>query len=449
MSRPRALTERRIARLRPAPHGKRYDFPDGAVANLFVRVGAKQKVFVLSARFGGNANPTRRTIGVFPRISLEQARQIAREWTDLIERGLDPREEENRAEEASAMAARRTFRSAMEDYLAEITGRDRNRKAWEDIKSIRRHILNPVANPWQDKPMADVTDADVARLVKSIRNRAPSAAFATFRHFKTFFAWAMEPDRRMTYGLNANPIRDLSAKVLGLRHRVRKHMLSADGVRAYWQAAGETPYPYGPFYKGGLLSGVRRAEIAGMRWSEIDWESDLWTVPMERAKTDTDHLVPLSTQMRLLLEEIRRNQPASHGDFVFSTTNGQKPINGFGKAAAAFRARMAAALSQIRPGAIMEPWVLHDNRRVVRSALTALGVRPEVAETVLGHGKQGIEAVYNQYEYLPETRHALQRLADELDLVIKGVKNQFGHDVPDEARRTVAAEPALRQEARR
>lgn len=415
MSRPRGITEERIINLRPAPAGKRYDFPDGDTANLFVRVGAQHKVFVLLARFGGTTNPTRRTIGVFPRVSLEQARKTAAAWNALIERGLDPKKEEERTEAARVRLARTTFASAMEDYIAALPSREQNRHVSADIKAIRRDILNPTRNPWRDTPMADVSDVDVSRLVKAIRDRgAPAVALNTFRHLKTFFGWAMEPERRRAYGLNANPIRDLAPKVLGLYRRVRKRKLDVHELRAYWKVAGETPYPYGPFFKSLLLTGVRKAELVGMRRSEIDREDRLWTVPEERCKSGVVHLVPLSAVMMLLVEEILDSLPSSHGDCIFSTTNGQKPINGFSKAVDAFRSRVAATLSEMRPDAAMKPWVLHDSRRVVRSTLSALGVRAEVAESIIGHSKKGIEAVYNQYEYLDETREALSRLADWL-----------------------------------
>jgi len=427
MSRPRGITEDRIVNLHPARNGKRYDFPDGCTPNLFVRVGARHKVFVLLARFGGGTNPARRTIGAFPRISLDQARTIAAEWKALVERGLDPRKEKERAEEEEVLAERRTFASAMEDYIAALPSREQNRHVLADIKAIRRDILDPARNPWLGKPMADVADVDVSRLIKAILGRGAFAlALTAFEHLKTFFSWVMEPERRIAYGLSANPIRDLMPKVLGLRRRVRTHLPDDHELRAYWKAADETPYPYGPVFKGLLLTGVRKTEFAGMRWSEINWEDKLWTIPEERSKSKTVHLVPLSAAMLLLLEEIRRSQPKGHGDCVFSTTNGQKPVNGFGKATAAFRAKAEAALSEMRPQAVMRRWVLHDTRHVVRTALSALGVRAEVAEIVIGHGKRGIEAVYNQYEYLPEIRDALSRLADQLARVVAGTEGQFG-----------------------
>lgn len=427
MSRPRVITEIRIINLSLAPPGKRYEFPDGAVPNLFVRVGARDKAFVLRTRFGGKKRPSRRTIGRFPETSLDQARKVAAEWNALIERRLDPKKEKERTEAERALARRSIFREAMEDYIAYLPSRARNRHVPEDIKAIRRDILDRAKNPWLDKPMADVADLDVSTLVKAIRDRgAPAEALTAFRQLKTFFSWAMEPERRMAYGISANPIRDLQPWVLGLTRRVRKRCLDAPELRAYWKAADETPYPYGPFYKAALLLGVRKTELSGMRRSEIDRADALWTVPEERCKSGVEHLVPLPAAMIGLLEEILNSQPEGHGDCVFSTTNGQIPINGFSKAMGEFRTKAAAALSEMLPGAVMRPWVLHDTRRVVRTQLCALGVTTEVAEAIIGHGKQGVEAVYNQYQYLPQSRAALSLWADHLAGVVAGTEGQFG-----------------------
>lgn len=109
----RNLTDERIRSLKPATRGTRYEVSDHTVPGLFVRVGSKSKKFVLISRFGGATNSTRRTIGDFPKILLEQAREIARDWNDIIDRGLDPKLE-NRSEMGTTSGRRSSSREAME-----------------------------------------------------------------------------------------------------------------------------------------------------------------------------------------------------------------------------------------------------------------------------------------------------------------------------------------------
>ncbi|WP_172723858.1 site-specific integrase [Neorhizobium sp. T25_27] len=426
MSRPHGLTESRIENLPPPRNGKRYDVPDGDVPNLFVRVGPRQKTFVLLARFERVKNSTRRVIGVHGRISLDEARAIASDWNALVKRGLDPKKEKERQEEQEELARRHTFASVMEDYIAELPDRERNKHVPQDIAAIRREMLDPRRNPWLELPMSEVRALHVSKLVKDIRARpAPAAAHVTFRLFKTFFTWLMDPDRQLAYGLDPdnprNPIRDLKAAVLGLHSTVRDRILHKNEVLAYWRAADETPYPYGPFFQALLLTGVRKAELTGMRWSEIDWDEKLWTVPNERFKAGTQHLVPLSDAMIDLLQKIRGGLSYYHGDCVFSTTNGQLPVSVAG-AMDAFRARVSAELAEISPGVNMERFVMHDDRRVVRTNLAALKIPEPVIDTILGHGKKGLKRIYDQYRYLDETAEALSLWADRLEQLITGAR---------------------------
>jgi hypothetical protein len=66
----------------------------------------------------------------------------------------------------------------------------------------------------------------------------------------------------------------------------------------------------------------------------------------------------------------------------------------------------------------LKPWVTHDLRRVVRSALSRLRVPQEVAETVLGHVRPGIQGVYDQHTYFDEKRDALNRWGALLNSIV-------------------------------
>jgi Arm DNA-binding domain len=80
------LTDRKLKALKPA--SARYDVMDSDVAGFGVRVSERgHRTFMLIARYPGSPNPTRRAIGEYPALSLEQARERAREWRQLIPKG--------------------------------------------------------------------------------------------------------------------------------------------------------------------------------------------------------------------------------------------------------------------------------------------------------------------------------------------------------------------------
>ena len=125
----------------------------------------------------------------------------------------------------------------------------------------------------------------------------------------------------------------------------------------------------------------RRAEVAGIRWSEISDDLGVWTVPGSRMKNGRPHDVHLSDAAR----EILRSIPRIDGcDFVFSTT-GRTPISGLSKAkvtldAAIMKARGDAAEKAERKPTPLVAWRIHDLRRTGVTKLAALDFDSIVAD---------------------------------------------------------------------
>ena len=146
-----------------------------------------------------------------------------------------------------------------------------------------------------------------------------------------------------------------------------------------------------------ILSGQRRAEVAELRWSELDLEKRLWTLPSQRAKNGKQHTVPITDAMLALLRRVPRYLSS---DFVFTTT-GRTPISGFGRAKDRFDKAMPKGTL---------PWIVHDLRRTMSTNLAMLAVPQPVTEALLNHKSgvvSGVAAIYNVYSYADEKREAL------------------------------------------
>jgi integrase len=415
------LTDNLIAGLKPAPSGERLEIRDDLVSGFGVRVTDKgKKTFVLVARFPGSNNPTRRAIGEYPALSLHDAREEAKNWLLLIKRGIDPKDELERVRVEQARKRQNTFEAVVADYLKDIPSRNRSRHAEQDDREIRRELLASDRNKWMKKPIVDITDADVAELIAAIRDRpAPGMAYNTWGHIKAIFSWAMGPERRQGYGLIVNPVAHLQPKHFKLSKTVSTRTLNDDEIRAYWSAADATPYPLGQFYKMLLLTGQRKNEVAGARYSEISGSRSLWTVPPERFKSGQEHIVPLSDDVISLVGDLPKWSGDDAGDCLFSTIKGAKPINGFSRAKSALDEAMLVHLKKGNPEATLPDWVFHDVRRTVRTRLSGLRINSEVAEMVIGHGKTGLRRVYDQHTFEPEMREALDRWAAALKEIVE------------------------------
>src|SRR5262249_48114226 len=150
----------------------------------------------------------------------------------------------------------------------------------------------------------------------------------------------------------------------------RERVHSDAELREIWRAADLLGYPFGSVVKLLLLTGARREEVAGMRWSELAADFSLWTLPAERVKNQNRHEIPLSAPARALWAELPRIS-----EFVFPTT---------GAARVSGSARAKRRLDQAIPPPLA-PWVLHDLRRSLASGMAALGVQLPVVEKILNH----------------------------------------------------------------
>ncbi len=445
------LTEKWLTSPPKAEKGKRIDYSDIA-PNLVVRVNHKGvPTFVFLARFPGKRNPSRRTLGAFdiragvreaemveqnrelPRpptpMSLARARQIASEWSSLVGAGIDPGTNEKKMATKALERAQNTFEHVARAYIDYVPSRKRNRHAAQDARVVQNELLERRdrkgtliwRNEWADKPIADVTDEEIADLILQIRDRpAPALAYEALSQLKAVFRWAMFPQRKRKYGLSLNVAASIMPTHFELSKTVRLRVLNDAELRAYWEAADNTPYPYGPFFKALLLNGQRRDENAGAKWGEFDLKSrdPIWVVPQERFKSGQDHPVPISPDLLSLLNSLPRPDPNTGGNHVFSTTNGVIPINSFGKAKRDLNKAMLEILRRDDPNAELPRWVLHDVRRTVRTRLSALKVHPQVSELIIGHGKVGLLRVYDQYEFEREMREALNLWASKLREII-------------------------------
>jgi integrase len=399
-----SLTDRALRALKPAPKGRRYEKRDAIVPGLLVRVTETgTKTFMLQSRYCGSSQPTRRALGEYGAISLDQARKKARAWLELLDKGIDPAIEAERQKMAELRRQENSFAAVAEDFIRDkLPG---ERKGAEVERDIRR-VFIPA---WGKRPISDISPIEVRNLVVSFRDR-PYQAHNLLGELRRLFNWAID---QQVYGLESSPCERIKPKAIIGEKKPRTRILSDAELRAAWKAADAIGYPYGPIFQLLMLTGARKSEVAEAHWREFDLDKALWMIPPGRMKSDAAHVVPLTDDAMAILKNLPR---FSSGEFVFSTTFGKSPVNGFSKAKTKFDAAMETEL-----GAALPPFVIHDLRRTVRTGLSALpGVSDLVRELVIGHTKPGLHKVYDRYAYLDEKRHALELWARRLQGIIGG-----------------------------
>ena len=217
---------------------------------------------------------------------------------------------------------------------------------------------------------------------------------------RAFFNWVIDSG---DFDLHVSPCAKLKPTVLIGPRNVRSRVLKDHEIAAYWRAAEKMGYPFGKLFQLLLLTALRRDEAADARWGEIDMATKLWVIPPERMKNGSAHAVPLTPEISALLESLPR---FSGGDFLFSTTGGQRPVSGFSKAKARLDGLMRKELeAQELP---FEDFVIHDIRRTCRTRFSALPVEDIVRELLVAHARPGLHKVYDLHAYEQEKADALK-----------------------------------------
>jgi integrase len=396
----RKITDALLKSLKPAPLGKRVEVWDTLIPGFGIRVTDRDvRSYVLYIRWPGGSY-SRGAIGTTDKMSLVTARGIARQWLELVAQGIDPRHkaEAKRNTEAAEQRAV-TFSAVAENYIREhLAGMRRGR---DDAQEIRRHLISH----WRDTPIQDIRRADVKQVIKGIAD-TPATARLVLSHVSRIWSWAIETE---LYGVEINPARDIKArKLLGVKPW-RERVLEDDELRALCRACDLLAYPFGPLFKLIILTGTRVSEAAQARWGEFVLNGDpVWIIPGERYKSGQSHRIPLSHDVIELLNSLPR-----HGsDYLFSCRK-NKPVAGLSKGKAKLDRLMTDYL-----GKDVDPFVLHDLRRTVRTRLSKLKVPENVAELVIGHSKKGLQRVYDQHSYADEQRAALEDWARHLRAIV-------------------------------
>lgn len=287
-------------------------------------------------------------------------------------------------------------------------------------REYRVAFNNDVLPYWGAWPIERVAKRDIILMLDRIADRGTSVrANRVLAYVRKFFNWCLSRDL-----IQASPCQGVKPPAA---ERTRDRVLSDEELRLVWLAAGATDYPFGPCIRLLILTGQRRDEVAGMRWSELDLEKALWTIPAERAKNNEEHYVHLSPAALAIIRAV----PKISGQDLLLTTTGRTAISGFGKV----KERLDALILKQRQDEARErgespdevkplaDWRFHDFRRTATTVMAQIGIAPHVADKILNHKQgtiRGVAAVYNRFQYLEERKQALDAWADRLEQIVSG-----------------------------
>jgi integrase len=336
----------------------------------------------------------REGLGDVRKVSLDDARKAARQRFAQLELGVDPTADKAKAR-AAADAARLTLAVVSERYLDMKEGVVRP----ATLRAAKWHFEG-LWKPLRSRPIEAIRRADVAaRLTEIAKANGRVSAARARTALSALYGWALREGLCET-----NPVVATNDPGEGVPSRGR--VLSDRELRAIWRACLDDDF--GKIVKLLVLTGCRRTEIGSLCWKEVDLDTGVLIIPGARVKNHKSLELTLPPAAIEILRSVRRRS-----DCVFGRRG-----TGFGSWSYASRAlQLRIAEAEGRP---LAPFVLHDLRRTMRTGLGRLGVRPDVAELVIGHSKGGVQAIYDKHRYQGEIAAALSLWSNHVAAVAEG-----------------------------
>lgn len=181
----------------------------------------------------------------------------------------------------------------------------------------------------------------------------------------------------------------------------RDRYYTFDEIVEIWNEIETFKEPYNFYYKMLFLTAQRKTETMKMKWSHIDKESMVWTIPEELAKNNNEHHVPITDQIIKVLNELKARQ-SKKCEYVFTKNNSKQPIK-----------NVTRYSKKIKDNTSVKDFRNHDLRRTASTQMGNLGVFPFVIGRLLNHKEEGentgVSAGYNWGDYMTEKREALKK----------------------------------------
>jgi integrase len=402
------LTAQEIARYRP-PQGKADHIVfDEDLSGFGLRYRDGKRTWIYQYAFGSGEERVnaRMTLGEYPALSPAKARDTAQDLYARVRLGQHPASDKKKGR----AEARHTFGRLVAVYLEHQRGEMRDSSHAEVSRYLDRYassLHGLPASAVDRKKIADLLDTTAKEHGAISANRARAALSA-------LFGWAI---RR---GLHDNN------PVIGTEQRKensRDRFLSDSELAIIWAALNDSDFS--DIIRLLILTGQRASEIAGLRWSEINFDEEEIALPAERTKNAHPHTIPLSPPVRDILRVQTRKRELVFG---FGSTG----FAGWHKAKNRLDERIAHKL-----GAPLPHWTIHDLRRTLATGLQRLGVRLEVTEAILNHvggSRSGVAGIYQRHDWATEKQAALDAWAAHVLAVVSGKQDKKRNVTPIRAR---------------
>jgi integrase len=390
------LTDLAVRNAKPGPKTIRIKDNRGLYLEISPRGG---KWWRLRYTFAGKANMI--SLGVYPDVSLAEARERRDAARKQIAKGIDP----SAVRKAEAQSQAETFEAVAREWFEKFKPTWTPSTAETIIGRIEKDIF-PYLGP---RPIKEIKPDELRPVIARIADRgAVETARRDLQKCGQIFRYAIATGRA-----EHNPSGALRGFFPPATKRNFASIRDPKGVGELLRAIEG--------YRGShitrcalrfaALTFVRPGELRSAEWAEIDLDAAEWRIPAEKMKMREQHIIPLSRQAQEVLRDIL--PLTGGGRFVFPSERSKGRCMSEGTILAALR----------RLGYTKDEMTGHGFRSVASTLLHELSWPSDVIERQLAHGERNkVKASYNFAQHLPERRKMMQAWADYLDALKAGGK---------------------------
>ncbi len=390
------------------PHDKVFTLSDGDGLYLAI-LPSGGKSWRFKYRHAGQEK--RLVFGLWPDVSLKQAREMRDDARALVAKGVDPRQKQKTEEaeaEAQAVLAANTFEAIAREWHGQQVRTWSEDHAGKVMLRLDKHLF-PVIG------MVPVTELRAPAILPVLREIEARGNHETARRLRQYceavFAFAIATGRA-----ERNVGADLRGALVPSKVKNRPAITDPKRFGALLRAI--EAYMGSPVTLAGLrllpLVFVRPGELRQAEWTEIDLdapEGPTWSIPAEKMKMRRDHVVPLSRQAVEIIADLHPLTGAGRYLFPCNRTNG-RPMSNMTLNAALRRLDIA-----------QDEHCAHGFRSSASTMLHEMGFPSHIIEAQLAHAERNaVKAAYCRAEYLPERRRMMQRWGDFCDALKAGGK---------------------------
>lgn len=358
----------------------------------------------LKYRFMGKEK--RLAFGVYPEVSLADAREKRDLARKMLAAGTDPSLEKKEQKRQSTLSAGNTFEAVALEWHELQSERWTRHYAQHVLTRLKADIFPAIGY----LPIASITPMQMLDTLRKVEKRgAHEIAKRLQQTCGQVFRYAI-----VTARAERNPTADLKGALKPVRHGHFAALESKD-LPAFLQALERNDarlYAHTRLaMKLMLLTFVRTGELIAATWDEIDFEAKRWEIPAERMKMRRPHVVPLSRQTLAILNELREIAPSR--DYIFpSQINPRKHMSN------------NTILKALERMGYKGKATGHGFRALAMSTIKEkLGYRHEVVDRQLAHAPRNkVDAAYDRAQFLEERRKMMQEWADYIEQVASGGK---------------------------